>query len=88
MGIYSGTQTIGTVATQIDGASVHWTHIHLRNNESTKTLYVGNSTVTVGNGLLINGLETVEFNVPPNQHLYMVSSSGDHTVSWLKIEVF
>ena len=88
MGIYSGTQTIGKVATQIDGASVHWTHIHLRNNESTKTLYIGNSTVTVGNGLLINGLETVEFNVPPNQHLYMVSSSGDHTVSWLKIEVF
>lgn len=87
MAIYSGTQTIGTVSSQIDGASVHWTHVYIRNNESTKTLYIGNSDVTIGNGLLVNGLETVEFDVPPNQHLFMVSSTGDHTVSWLKIEV-
>lgn len=86
MAISSGTQTIGTTASQIDGASIHWSHFHIRNNESTKTLYIGNSNVTIGNGLLVNGLETVEFDIPPNQHLYMVSSSGDHTVSWLRIE--
>ncbi len=87
MAIYSGTQTIGTVASQLDGASVHWSHVYVRNNESTKTLYIGNSNVTIGNGLLVEGNTTVEFDLPPNQHLFMVSSLGDHTVSWLKIEV-
>lgn len=87
MAIYSGTQTIGTTATQIDGASVHWTHVHIKNNENTKTLYIGNSDVTVGNGLQIDALATADFDVPPNQHLFMVSSSGNHAVSWLKIEV-
>ena len=86
MAIYSGTQTIGTVASQVDNASVHWCHIHIRNNDQTKTLYIGNSTVTVGNGLLIDGGQTVNFDLPPNQHLFMVSSLGDHTVSWLKVE--
>lgn len=88
MAISSGTQTIGTTATQVDNASVHWCHIHIKNNENTKTLYIGNSNVTVGNGLQVDALETVEFDVPPNQHLFMVSSSGDHTVSWLKIEAY
>jgi hypothetical protein len=87
MAISSGTQTVGTTAVQIDGASIHWCHIHIRNNESTKTLFIGNSNVTSGNGLLVDGGATVDFDVPPNQHLYMVSSSGSHTVSWLRIEM-
>lgn len=87
MAIYSGTQIIGTTASQVDNASVHWCHIHIRNNDNTKTLYIGNSDVTIGNGLLVDGGATVEFDVPPNQHLFMVSSSGDHTVSWLKVEM-
>lgn len=87
MAIYSGSQTVGTVATQIDGASVHWTHVHIRNNDSTKTLFIGNSNVTVANGLPVDKLATMEFDLPPNQHLFMVSESGGHSVSWLKIEV-
>jgi hypothetical protein len=87
LAIYSGSQTIGTVATQIDGASVHSVHIHIRNNDNTKTLYIGNSNVSVGNGLLVDGGATIDFDLPPNEHLFMVSSSGNHTVSWLKIEV-
>lgn len=86
MAISSGTQTIGTTATQVDNASVHWCHIHIRNNDQTKNLYIGNSTVTIGNGLLVDGGQVVEFDLPPNQHLFMVSSAGDHPVSWLKVE--
>lgn len=87
MSIFSGSQTVGVVASQIDGASVHWTHLHIRNNSSTKTLFIGNSDVTVANGLPVDKLTTMEFDLPPNQHLFMVSDSGDHSVSWLKIEV-
>ena len=87
MAITSGTQIIGTTATQVDGSSVNWCHIHIKNNESTKTLYIGNSDVSVANGLGVDASATIEFDVPPNQHLFMVSSTGDHSVSWLKIEV-
>lgn len=87
MAIYSGSQTVGVTPVQVDGASVHWTHLHIRNNDSTKTLYIGNSNVTTANGLPVDKLTTMEFDLPPNQHLYMVSESGDHSISWLKIEV-
>jgi hypothetical protein len=86
--ISSGTQTIGTARSQIDGNSVHWSHIHIRNNESTKTLFIGNSDVSVGNGLLVDGGATIDFDIPPNEALFMVSSSGNHTVSWLRIEMY
>lgn len=85
--ISSGTQIVGTTASQIDGNSVHWTKIKIRNNEDTKTLYIGNSDVSVANGLAIDKLTTMEFDLPPNDVLHMVSSSGDHSVSWLKIVV-
>ena len=86
MAISSGTQMIGTTRTQIDGNSVNWTMITIRNNEDTKTLYVGNSTVTVGNGLPIDKQSTQSFEIPPGESLSMISDSGSHSVSWLRIE--
>lgn len=86
MAIFSGTQVIGTAASQLDGSSTSWCHIHIRNNESTKTLFIGNSDVSVNNGLKVDGNTTIDLDIPPNQHLFMVSSTGDHQVSWLKIE--
>lgn len=83
--ISSGTQTVGLVRTQIDGNSVHWTHLKIRNNDSTKTLYIGNQDVTIANGLPIDKLTTLDFDIPPNSAIYMVSDSGDHSVSWLRI---
>jgi hypothetical protein len=86
MAITSGTQSIGTTRTQIDGNSVHWVSLTIRNNEDTKTLYVGNSTVTVGNGLPIDKTSTQTFEIPPGESLSMISDSGSHSVSWLRIE--
>ena len=87
MAITSGTQMIGTTAVQIDGNSVHSTHIHIRNNEATKTLYMGGETVTIGNGLLIDGNTTVDFDLPPGERIFVVSSTGNHEISWLRIEI-
>lgn len=84
--INSGTQIIGTTRSQIDGNSVHWVSLTIRNNEDTKTLYVGNSDVTVANGLPIDKGSTQTFEIPPGETLHMVSDSGTHSVSWLRIE--
>lgn len=83
--ISSGTQTVGLVRSQIDGNSTHWTHLQIRNNDSTKTLFIGNADVTTANGLPIDKLTTLDFDIPPGESIYMVSDSGDHSVSWLRI---
>ncbi|NBU23748.1 MAG: hypothetical protein EBS38_07580 [Actinobacteria bacterium] len=84
--ISSGTQIIGTTRSQIDGNSVHWVSLTIRNNEDTKTLFIGNSSVTIENGLPIDKTSTQTFEIPPGESLYMVSDSGTHSVSWLRIE--
>ena len=83
--VSSGTVTVGTTSVQIDGNTVQPCHIHIRNNENTKTLFVGNSDVTANNGLAIDPLTTIDFDLPPNESIHMVSSSGNHSVSWLRI---
>lgn len=83
--ITSGTQTVGTTAVAIDGVAASPCHIHIRNNDSTKTLYIGNGNVTTANGLPIDKLATVEFDVPAGEQFHMVSSGSDHSVSWLRI---
>jgi len=86
MAITSGTLMVGTERTQIDGNSVNWVMLTIRNNESTKTLYVGNSTVTIENGLPVVKESTQTFELPPGESLSMISDSGSHSVSWLRIE--
>lgn len=86
MAITTGTQVIGNTRSQVDGNSVNWTMITIRNNDTTKTLFLGNSTVTVANGLPVDKLSTQTLEIPPGESLYMVSDSGDHSVSWLRIE--
>ena len=85
MAITSGSQTVGTTAIQIDGVAVYQSHIYIRNNDSTKTLYVGGPDVTTANGLPIDKLTTLDFDVPPGEAIFMVSSDTGHSVSWLRI---
>lgn len=85
--VTSGTQTVGTTSSQIDGLSTKWTRLYIRNNESTKTLFIGNADVTFLNGLPVPKETTMEFELPPTATLYMVSDSGSHSVSWLRIEI-
>lgn len=86
MAITTGTQIVGLTRSQIDGNSVNWTMITIRNNDQTKTLFLGNHDVTIANGLPIDKLSTQTLEIPPGESLYMVSDSGDHSVSWLRIE--
>lgn len=83
--ITSGAQVIGTTAQAIDGVTASPCVIYIRNNDSTKTLYIGNSVVTTSNGLPIDKLSTQSFNLPAGEQLHMISSDAGHNVSWLRI---
>jgi ABC-type uncharacterized transport system fused permease/ATPase subunit len=85
MRISSGTLNVGLTPVQVDGNSVQPAHIHIRNNDTTKTLFIGNSTVSTTNGLPVDKLATIEFTLPPGEALFMVSESGTHSVSFLRI---
>ena len=86
MAISSGTLTVGLTAIQVDGNSVHPAHIHIRNNDITKTLYIGNSNVTFGNGMQLDKLATIDFDIPPGDSFHMVTDAGTCSVSYLRID--
>ena len=83
--ITSGTQTVGTTRVAINGIAAAPCHIQIRNNDNTKTLYVGGPDVTIANGLAIDKLITVEFDLPAGEQMWMVSSDTGHSVSWLRL---
>jgi hypothetical protein len=83
--ITSGTQSVGITAVAIDGTSAAPSKIKIRNNDQTKTLFVGGSTVTTANGLPVDKLVTIDFDLPAGEQLWMVSTENGHTVSWLRV---
>ena len=86
MPVYSGTLTVGTTPIQVDGNFNQWSHIHIRNNDQTKSLYIGNGNVTITNGLPLDKLATIDFDLPPNDSFHMVTDSGTVSVSYLRID--
>lgn len=85
--ITTETITVGTTPTQIDGMGVSPIRIYLRNNDSTKTLYIGNGTVSVANGFPIDKLSTQDYLLFPGQSLWIISTDAGHSVSYMRIPV-
>jgi hypothetical protein len=85
--IESGRITVGTAAVQVDGLGVSPVRIYIHNVESTKTLFIGNGTVSTANGFVIDKSSVQDFLIFPGQSLFMVSESGSHSVSYLRIPV-
>jgi len=79
--------TVGTSPVQVDGSGVSPIRIYIHNEESTKTLYVGNGNVSTLNGFAIDKSSTQDFLIFPGQSLWIVSSSAGHVVSFLRIPV-
>jgi hypothetical protein len=83
--ITSGTQTVGTSAVAVNGITAAPSHIHIRNNDQTKTLFIGGPTVTTANGLPVDKLATIDFDLPAGEQMWMISSENGHTFSWLRL---
>lgn len=85
--IESGRLTVGTTPVQVDGLGVSPIRIYIHNEESTKTLFVGNGDVSTLNGFGIDKASVQDFLIFPGQSLWMVSESAGHIVSYLRIPV-
>lgn len=87
MSISTGALTVGTTSVQVDGNSNNPQRIYIRNNDSTKTLYLGNGNVTTANGFPIDKLSTQDFLLAPGDSLHMISSDAGHSVSWMRLSI-
>jgi hypothetical protein len=87
MAISSGQITVGLTRVAIDGVSTNPFHLHIHNNENTKSLYIGGPDLTISNGLKIPAGDSLEVIIAPNDQLYVVSDSGTHLISWLRMDV-
>ena len=87
MPIESGRMTVGTSAVQVDGLGVSPIRIFIHNEDSTKTLFLGNGNVSTTNGFGIDKSSVQDFLIFPGQSLWMVSESTGHQVSYLRIPV-
>jgi len=85
MPISSGQITVGTTRVQVDGTSSSVYRLHIHNNDNQMNLYLGGSDVTIANGLVLEKADTTEIQVSPGDSVWVVSSSADHLVSYLKV---
>jgi hypothetical protein len=85
MPISSGQLTVGTTRQQIDGTSASVYRLHIHNNDNQVNLYLGGSDVTTANGLILEKTDSTEIQVAPGDSVWVVSSSTDHLVSYLKV---
>lgn len=83
--VTSGQQVVGTTRVQIDGMHNQWSHIHIRNNDTTKSLYIGGPDVTTANGLAVDKLANIDWEVPPNTAIYMITADGTVNVGWMRV---
>ena len=84
MAITSGQQTIGTTRQLVDGISPNPSRLHIHNMDNTNSIYLGNEDVTTANGLQLVKLDSIELTMNPGESLYAISSSGSHSISWLR----
>jgi hypothetical protein len=82
--ITTGQIVAGTARIAIDGSSVSDWRLHIHNMDNTTDLYVGNETVTTANGFRLFKEDSLELQCYPNEHVYVVSTKGNHSVSFLK----
>ena len=84
MPITSGHLTVGTTAVQIDGSYVSNYRLHIHNSDNQENLYLGGPDVSTSNGLVLPKQDSTELLMSPGDSLWVVSSSTNHLVTWLK----
>jgi hypothetical protein len=84
VGITTGHATIGTTASIVDGTSNSDFRLTIHNADNTTKVYVGGPDVTINNGLGIEKLTTLQFEMYASQELYAVSNKAGHIIHWMK----
>lgn len=85
--MHSGQMTINTIPQRVDGKSVNPILLHLANNSTDKTIFIGNHDVSISNGYLLGKGERIDITLLPNEELYIVSEVSGALVSWLSQEI-
>jgi len=85
MSILTGQMTVTTTAAAVDTSSSNPYTLIIRNESSTTTVHIGNSTLTASNGLALEGKNTITLPMAAGDQLHAITSSGSSTISWMKI---
>jgi len=84
MTLFSGTTTVGTAATLIDGTTWHNpVLLQLHNRDNTDSVYVGGPDVTIINGMELDKHGSLEITLHQANQIYCVSNKSGHVVSWI-----
>jgi len=84
MPITTGHTTIGLTASLVDGTSNSDFRLSIHNADNTAKVYLGGPGVTINNGLGLEKLTTMQFNMYASQELYAVSDKTGHIIHWMK----
>ena len=88
MSVVTGQLQVGTGAlTQVNQPSVHSLFVHIHNNDNTNNLLLGGADLTLSNGMILPKLDSLEIILKPLDVLYLLSSSGTITASYLVREM-
>jgi len=84
MALFSGTTTVGTAATLIDGVAYNNpVLLHIHNNDNTDAVYIGGPDVTTSNGLKLLKQDSLEITLHQANTIYCVSDKNGHVISWI-----
>jgi len=85
MAINTGQISVTTTRVQIDGTRTSPYQLVLHNS-GTNAIYLGNETVTANDGFNLHTNSTLILNLPPLSALFAIASSGNHELSWMRVE--
>ena len=84
MAITTGHTTIGLTASLVDGTSNSDFRLSIHNADNTAKVFLGGPGVTINNGLGLEKLTTMQFDMYASQELYAVSNKTGHIIHWMK----
>lgn len=84
MAITSGTLSVGTVASIIDGTFNSNFRLIIHNNDNTDAVYLGGPDVTTTTGLRLDKGIILQLEMNPLEFVYAVSGKTGHIISYLK----
>lgn len=87
MAVTSGQVTVGLTPIAIDGVSTNPYRLHVHSMDNTKKLFIGGPSVSTTTGMELQGLDSIDLVISPNEQIYIVSDQTGNRVSWLRIDV-